>query len=244
MPEPLGIYLFFTVLGFVLAVIAAIYKNISYSEERKHATAVSTDTWADNPRTRAVAANLIRIFNQMPDWRIWGDYLRTQPDQLARIRRALDYPSTVCAYDPDYHLAKVLGNSGVYYLTGPNGCTCQDFIKRRKPCKHMYALALKLNGFADQTIIDHEHPPLYRLNIVTAGRFSKSDNAKARLAEKGAALQTTIDENSAALICGVNPAETKLEHFKRNRLPILTSDDIDKLFQPEQSKVSLVKEGE
>lgn len=67
-------------------------------------------------------------------------------------------------------LAKVQEKTTVY-LTSCKRCGCPDYRKRRLPCKHMYALAMELDGDMNKCILDNQHPPLYGLTLALAGTF-------------------------------------------------------------------------
>lgn len=200
---------------------------------------------AQQKRLWQTAAALATQISSMDDWREWSADIHTQPEQLTRIRRALDENIRVMAYDPRYRLAKIRGTSGRNYLAGPRCCNCPDFRERHLPCKHMYKLALFLNGDTSKQLTDTAHAPLYALYIVLAGRFPNSAlDIKQCINAGHGVFQTDITTDSGILICGAQPSQNKLLYFKRHNLPILQPADIDKLFQPEQPKVNLVKEGE
>ena len=48
---------------------------------------------------------------------------------------------TLLSYDPETKTAEIRGQSSNVYTTSDKSCTCPDFQKRLKPCKHMYWLA-------------------------------------------------------------------------------------------------------
>lgn len=88
--------------------------------------------------------------------------LHNKPEQIARQYRALD----VVVYDIDY--TGQVGFINDYHVTLED-CTCPDFQynqKGKKPCKHMYRLAMELglfpypvlstssSSFIDESVID------------------------------------------------------------------------------------------
>ncbi len=78
-------------------------------------------------------------------WAAWGESVHQSRAQADRMHRAM---AQDIRFGPVKDgVAKVRGSSGDVYYTSLGGCTCQDFVKRGKPCKHMYALAIKTAGF-------------------------------------------------------------------------------------------------
>lgn len=78
-------------------------------------------------------------------WAAWGEAVHQSRAQADRMHRAM---AQDIRFGPVKNgIAKVRGSSGDVYYTSLGGCTCQDFAKRGKPCKHMYALAIKTAGF-------------------------------------------------------------------------------------------------
>lgn len=67
----------------------------------------------------------------------------SEPEQQARMDRAFYQKDKIIiqAYDTRYKIAKIRGSSFKKYMTTMQQCTCEDFVRRRKPCKHMYRLA-------------------------------------------------------------------------------------------------------
>lgn len=71
----------------------------------------------------------------------WPDTVSHEPEQLYRIRRAATENISIVSYNYDDRNAVIRGNSGAMYTTSLDGCTCEDYLKRELPCKHMYVLA-------------------------------------------------------------------------------------------------------
>jgi len=61
-----------------------------------------------------------------------------------RLDRAADL--TNFNIDVDNQSGTFFGRGGEVYTTTHTSCTCQDFIKRGEPCKHMYRLIHELRG--------------------------------------------------------------------------------------------------
>lgn len=76
-------------------------------------------------------------------WELWSD-IHGLPEQLKR---------QVSAKKVECTPLEISGNSGKFqgqsgrYVTTLESCQCGDFIRRRKPCKHMYRLAMELGIF-------------------------------------------------------------------------------------------------
>ena len=79
-------------------------------------------------------------------WSAWGETIHESRPQADRMQRALSQGIKVKRYSSDGR-AVVQGASGNVYNTTFGGCTCDDFRKRGRPCKHMYALAIAKAGF-------------------------------------------------------------------------------------------------
>ena len=82
------------------------------------------------------------------DWDAWSD-LHSEPDQEKRIQKAYTAECTPLEISESDCAAIFSGNHGVYTAT-LSACTCVDFSKRKKPCKHMYRLAIELGLFGDK----------------------------------------------------------------------------------------------
>ncbi len=91
-------------------------------------------------------------FSLMPDWDIWDKSIHQAPGQIDRLERAIKENIKVLVYDPKYRNAKVCGSTENIYLVSAKSCSCMDFRKRHLPCKHMYALAIELDGDIDKEI--------------------------------------------------------------------------------------------
>lgn len=80
-------------------------------------------------------------------WDIW-DSVHSEGDQKKRIARAYKAENTPVEISKEDFTGKFVGNHG-HYETSLDRCTCVDFIRRKKPCKHMYRLAIELNLFGN-----------------------------------------------------------------------------------------------
>lgn len=97
-------------------------------------------------------------FAAMPGWSEWDASIHRANGQYERLGRAVDSSSPIVIeeYDPLTQKASVIGASGNRYTTSYRRCSCPDFRSRRLPCKHMYALAVALDGDVNARIINNE----------------------------------------------------------------------------------------
>ena len=78
-------------------------------------------------------------------WEIWDRSVHESSGQADRIRRAITQDIRIKKYNNG--LATIRGTGGDLYLTSFGGCSCEDFQRRGRPCKHMYKLAIDKAGF-------------------------------------------------------------------------------------------------
>ena len=75
-------------------------------------------------------------------WGSWFSYIHDDPAQVTRQKRAWGcYIESIDRYNGTARMTA----SGRIYSTTLKDCTCPDFQKRGKPCKHMYRLAMELD---------------------------------------------------------------------------------------------------
>lgn len=79
-------------------------------------------------------------------WTKWSSEIHNSDEQLKRLEKATRTFSGIhiVRYNELRGIAKIEGTSGNYYLTSGERCSCPDYRKRLKPCKHMYKLATDL----------------------------------------------------------------------------------------------------
>lgn len=183
---------------------------------------------------RNIIDNLNDDFSKMPGWNMWDFSIHRAPGQFERAERGSHIADTCIAeYDPDAQLARVIGESGTY-LTSYRSCSCPDFRKRHLPCKHMYALAMMLDGDITKRISADNQFPLLGLSFATAGRFPKDQTGKTtkdKIATLGGDVSESVSFYSSALVLGNNPSENKIRNAKEYDMEILTADKVLNLFQ-------------
>ena len=76
----------------------------------------------------------------------WQSKIHYEPKQVERILRAQEpeIAKGVIAIDKKNQIIVIQGTEEHPYIATPVSCTCQDFAKRRLPCKHIYRLAIEL----------------------------------------------------------------------------------------------------
>lgn len=75
-------------------------------------------------------------------WSKWNG-VHEDPEQIKRFDKSKTAECTPLEVDKLTGVGRFSGSSGVYE-TNLEVCRCRDFIIRRKPCKHMYRLAIEL----------------------------------------------------------------------------------------------------
>ena len=80
----------------------------------------------------------------------WHENVHRGAAQSDRFERAANQPMSLLDYREN-GVASIVGSSGTTYTTTLDYCSCEDFAKRGKPCKHIYFLAIQMgfdsNGF-------------------------------------------------------------------------------------------------
>lgn len=77
----------------------------------------------------------------------WDPSIHSDPEQIKRQKSATSSKMTPVSVDPLSCSASFKGSKSSIYSTTLNSCTCVDFSRRKKPCKHMYRLAHDLHQF-------------------------------------------------------------------------------------------------
>lgn len=66
------------------------------------------------------------------------------PDEEKRLTSAQQSKTSPTSIDREYETGVFYGSGKLPYQTSLAACTCNDFVKRKKPCKHIYRLAMEL----------------------------------------------------------------------------------------------------
>lgn len=77
----------------------------------------------------------------------WNEQVHRGAAQSDRFERALHDGIAIIGYNAKTGVATISGSTGNKYTTTLDYCSCEDFSKRSKPCKHIYLLASQM-GFS------------------------------------------------------------------------------------------------
>lgn len=77
----------------------------------------------------------------------WDEKVHHAAAQSDRFERARHEAIDMLDYNSATGVASISGSSGEKYTATLDYCSCPDFEKRSKPCKHIYFLAIQL-GFS------------------------------------------------------------------------------------------------
>lgn len=91
---------------------------------------------------------------------LWDFSVHFDSEQLKRFLRAKTQPIKITEYHDAY--VTIRGTTGKEYETSLTSCTCPDFIKQlrqRRPCKHIYFLALQMNIPIEKFFPDEDFQP-------------------------------------------------------------------------------------
>ncbi len=76
----------------------------------------------------------------------WDEALHLDPKQVTKVSNALKIKDSDIELNSDNESALISGSGAEPYEVTLNSCTCGSF-KDKKPCKHMYRLAMVLGLF-------------------------------------------------------------------------------------------------
>lgn len=82
----------------------------------------------------------------VPLWDTWGN-IHKDIEQTKRINRALDGDVKCDSIDLQSGIGAFIGKKRERYTTTLKKCSCVDFQRNKKPCKHIYYLAHELSVF-------------------------------------------------------------------------------------------------
>lgn len=80
---------------------------------------------------------------------IWPQAIHETQDQEKRLKIAKSSKTTPASIDKENQTAIFPSSGKNAYKTTLESCSCGDFISRRRPCKHIYRLAIEL-GLLDE----------------------------------------------------------------------------------------------
>lgn len=80
----------------------------------------------------------------------WNPKVHSGQAQLERFEKAAHASHmAVLSYNAETGLAEIRGSGSDNYMTSLDECTCPDFDKRGRPCKHIYFLAIQMGYTSD-----------------------------------------------------------------------------------------------
>ena len=79
-----------------------------------------------------------------PTFGEWNEKVHHGAAQTDRFERAAHETMDLLSYNDETGAGMVRSSSGKTYVTSLDYCSCPDFDKRSRPCKHIYFLAMKM----------------------------------------------------------------------------------------------------
>lgn len=146
--EPRALRLFFRIVGIALAVMGALISLVTpfigvaalifgcllvFLVPRKISVVKKFKSFSGSPLSGC------STFGE------WHEKVHRGAAQSDRFERAAHQPMSLLDYREN-GVASIVGSSGATYTTTLDYCSCEDFAKRGKPCKHIYFLAIQM-GF-------------------------------------------------------------------------------------------------
>ena len=71
-------------------------------------------------------------------------------DEEKRLASAQQSKTSPLSVDKEHETGVFYGSGKEPYQTSLASCTCNDFVKRKKPCKHIFRLAMELDVYKRQ----------------------------------------------------------------------------------------------
>ena len=125
-----------------------------YEKEKSKSNSTSTsDSQEKSPFDSRIIIKTNNIRHDIGENSIYFGHWRvknhTDPEQVKRISSGLKISKdNIMHFDPMNQTMKIAGSTGECYEVTLDSCTCPDFKRRRKPCKHIYRLAYEC-GYLD-----------------------------------------------------------------------------------------------
>lgn len=219
----------------VLIIGAAIAGAVTgfRSDARRKPRRLSTIFTPPEPTPEHVDEQVVHMMVDNFDvlgWHLWTEVDHEGEEQYNRMRQAAqDTDLRVLDYDPDYRLAKVRGKTGVY-LTSGERCSCPDYRKRKLPCKHMYLLAMELDGDAERRI-STSAKPLEGLSFALAGRFDSGRDVRHKINQLGGLWSDEVRFDSSAVVVGSIPSAAKMQRVHEFDVELVPEDALIDVFR-------------
>lgn len=94
-------------------------------------------------------------------------------DEEKRLASAQQSKTSPLSVDKEHETGVFYGSGKEPYQTSLASCTCNDFVKRKKPCKHIFRLAMEL-GIIDAAYINRAE----RIRVSVSLSIMPPDTAK------------------------------------------------------------------
>lgn len=117
------------------------FKNVLYNAASQIKEVNEKAQQEINEIQKPVIKESLDVFSRL-GWNKWSEEELESNSQYIRIEKSITDKMELISIDRQSSSGQVKGST-VYDVSG-NGCTCRDFVIRRKPCKHMYFLAMQL----------------------------------------------------------------------------------------------------
>lgn len=149
--DPSALWLVYRIVGVALILMGAVLTLISPAGVAFAALGLALVFWL--PKKIQPAKKFLR-FTGTPcagncTFGHWDPKVHTGQAQLERFEKAVHQPMAILSYNAQNGFAEIKGSGSDTYMTSLDECTCPDFDKRSKPCKHIYFLALQMGYTSD-----------------------------------------------------------------------------------------------
>lgn len=143
----------------------------------------------------------------------WPPETHTSEYALKRIESAKSAKVTPSSIDREAHSAVFKGSGKTPYTTTLHSCTCVDFVRNKKPCKHMYRLAIELGLLGEEAA-----------NSVTSYTMPSGGLSWTEVADQVEQLPENVQQTFCELIRGMK--RDQIVPMKKKK-----KDEIDKLIE-------------
>lgn len=149
--DPTALRMVYRILGVVLVVLGLLLALVSAVGVAFAALGVVVAVWL--PKKVQPSKKFLR-FSGTPcagnhTFGHWNPKVHAGQAQLERFEKAAHQPMAILSYNAQNGFAEIKGSGSDTYMTSLDECTCPDFDKRSKPCKHIYFLALQMGYTSD-----------------------------------------------------------------------------------------------
>lgn len=149
--DPTALRMVYRILGVVLVVLGLLLALVSAVGVAFAALGVVVAVWL--PKKVQPAKKFLR-FSGTPcagnhTFGHWNPKVHAGQAQLERFEKAAHQPMVILSYNAQNGFAEIKGSGSDTYMTSLDECTCPDFDKRSRPCKHIYFLAMQMGYTSD-----------------------------------------------------------------------------------------------